>query len=82
MAAYDSFNTAMESAATYFAAGDYDNARRQTVLARMHLARIPNSAADGASAQWRSDLESIEASIYMESARTTPSVSVDTEFQS
>jgi hypothetical protein len=80
MAAYDSFQTAMAAAATYVAAADYDNARRQIIIARIYLAQIPNSSADGTSAQWREDLASLETSINMESGRTTRSVTVDSEF--
>jgi hypothetical protein len=80
MAAHDDFQTAMSSAATYLAARDYSNARLQVILARMHLARIPNSAADGVSAQWREDLASVESSITMESGRQTRSVTASCEF--
>ncbi len=80
MAAYDSFQTAMASAASLFAGGDYDGARRQIIVARMYLAQIPNSSADGTSAQWREDLAALEGSITMESGRTTRSVSVCSEF--
>jgi hypothetical protein len=80
MAALDDFTTAMTSAATYLAARDYSNARLQVMLARIHLARVPNSAADGVSAQWREDLANIEASITMESGRQTRSVTASCEF--
>jgi hypothetical protein len=71
---------AMSTAATLFAGGDYDGARRQIIVARMYLAQIPNSSADGTSAQWREDLASLETSINMESGRTTRSVTVNSEF--
>jgi hypothetical protein len=80
MAAHDSFQASMSDAATMFSAGDYDGARRKIIVARMYLAQIPNSSADGASAQWREDLASLEASINSESGRSTRSVTVDSEF--
>ncbi len=80
MAAYDSFQTAMASAAAYVSSGEYDAARRQILIARIYLAQIPNSAGDGVSAQWREDLAAIESSINMESGRSVRSVTVDSEF--
>ncbi len=82
MSAIDDFQTALASAASSFAAGDYGSARRYVITARIYLAQIPNTAADGASAQWREDLANIEASINMESGRSTRSVSASCEFAS
>jgi hypothetical protein len=82
MTAISDFQAAMASAAGYVGSGDYDAARRQVIMARIYLAQIPNSAADGVSAQWREDLSSIEQSISTESGRTTRSVSAACEFKS
>lgn len=82
MAAYADFQTYMAAAQAAFAGSDYDSARKQLILARMSLAMIPNSSSDGTSAQWREDLDKLEASITAESGRTTSSVSVASEFVS
>jgi hypothetical protein len=78
--AYADFQTALSAAAVAFDAGDYDTARKKVTLARIHLAGIPNSSADGVSAQWR-ELDTMSAAIDLESARDTPSYVNDTEFQ-
>ena len=80
MTAIADFQTAMASAATSLAGGDYNAARRQIILARIYLAQIPNTTADGASAQWREDLSAIEDSINRESGRSTRSVTATCEF--
>lgn len=82
MAAIDDFHTAMSAAATALSAGSYDTARTQVLLARIHLARIPNSQVDGASAQWRDELASIEASITAAAGRASRGVHVSCEFAS
>lgn len=78
--AYADFQTALTDAATAFAANDFTTARRKVTLARIYLAGIPNSQADGVSAQWRSELESLENSINLEETRTTPSAFGAVEF--
>jgi hypothetical protein len=78
--AYSDFQTALTAAATAFDSGDYATARRKVTLARIYLAGIPNSTADGVSAQWRTELESLENSINIEEARTTPAVTMGAEF--
>lgn len=80
MTAISDFQTAMASAVSYVTDGDYDNARRYLIIARMHLAQVPNSSADGVSAQWREDLAALESSINLESGRSTRCVTVDSEF--
>jgi hypothetical protein len=79
--AYADFQTALTAAAVAFDAGDYDTARKKVTLARIYLAGIPNSSADGVSAQWRESLESLAVAIDKESAEETPSYVNDTEFQ-
>lgn len=80
MAAYADYQTYLAAAQTAFAAGDYDGARKQVILARMSLAQIPNSSSDGTSTTWREDLNQLEMAITAESGRTTSSVSVPSEF--
>jgi hypothetical protein len=80
MAAFDDFTAALSLAASYLAAQDFTNARMQVMLARIHMAKIPNSAADGVSAQWRTDLDGIEKAINAESGRTRRSVTALCEF--
>lgn len=80
MAAIDDFTAALTLAGTYLAARDFTNARMQVMLARIHLAKIPNSSADGVSAQWRTDLDAIEKSINAESGRGQRSATALCEF--
>ena len=78
--AYADFQTALTNAAVAFSAGDYTTARRKVTLARIYLAGIPNASADGASSQWRAELENLETSINLEETRTNPSVFGAVEF--
>jgi len=80
MSALTDFQTALASAATFLTALDYDSARRQILLARIYLAQVPNSTADGVSAQWREDLARIEESITAESGRSIRSATALCEF--
>ena len=80
MSALTDFQAALASAATFLIALNYDSARRQVLLARIYLAQIPNSTADGVSAQWREDLARIEESITAESGRSTRSATALCEF--
>lgn len=80
MSSLTDFQAALASAASFLTALDYDSARRQILLARIYLAQIPNSTADGVSAQWREDLARIEESITAESGRSTRSATALCEF--
>jgi hypothetical protein len=80
MAAIDDFQAALTSAATYLSARDFPAARTQVILARIHLAKMPNTAADGVSAQWRADLDGIEKAINAESGRVQRSATALCEF--
>jgi hypothetical protein len=57
------FQTALTTARTYIAAGNYAGARQQVAIARAALAGIPNVGNDGSSVNWREDLTALEKSL-------------------
>ena len=80
MAAVDDLTTYITAARAAFAGGDYDTARQQLTLAEMTLVLIPNVNSDGTGVNWRDALDKLRMAVIAESANTSPSATVNSEF--
>lgn len=75
MAAVDDYDTALSAVATAVAAGEWSTARTQLLVARAHLARVPQSFSRGGFnvvARGREELDGLEAAVDKQVARTAP----------